>query len=185
MAANLESLRDRWERMAPRERTLLVALGATLIVCLLAWAGVTIQRGLARIEDKNELSRDALRALAQYRAGIAERRSESPEVEIGDSAIDLANYMDEIVNQLQLKSPSYPRPVETARGAYKEVSIRISMLGLTIHELKDLLERVETRRPDVVVRDLQIRRDRREEEKLNLEMTVATYKKAGGDKGDD
>lgn len=184
MAANLDSLRDRWERMAPRERTLVSALAVTLVVCLLAWVAFSIRDGLTTIEEKNEVSRDALRALAQYRAGAAVRRAEAPDEKIGDKAIDLDTYIDEIVNELSLKSPTYPATKETTKNGFTEITIRIQMAGLSIYELKDLLERIENRKPNVVIKELHIKRVFHDKEKLNLEMTVATYKKAAaeGDK---
>lgn len=185
MAASLEKFRDRWERMAPRERMLLGALAATLVVCLFVWVGLSIRNGLNEIETKNDLSRDALRALAQYRSGQATQASKGPEAKITEEAVELDSYLEGIVNQLGLESPAYPSAEEEEKGGFVEISMSgIKMPDLTIYELKDLLQRIETKQRTVVIKELRIKRDFRDEEKLDVEMTVATYRKASGGGGE-
>jgi hypothetical protein len=163
--------------MQQRERRLVLALGVTVIVCLFLWVGFTIRDGLGSIEDKNQTTREALLSLAQHRATGANKTA-TTEVVIPDEAIKLSRYLETIIKELGLKSPTYPQEKETTKGGYTEISFTIRMDELTVFELKDLLEKIETRNRAVVVRDVKIKRKVRDQEKLDVTLTVATFKKA-------
>lgn len=175
---NVNDLRDRWERMAPRERMLVAALGVTFVVCIVGWLAFAARDGMAAIETKNTESRKALRALAKHRAGAAEQAASGPKVEIPATAPALDSYLEGIVNEIGLKSPTYPAPKETERGEYVELSFKVEFEGVSVYELADLLERIETKSPVVVVQELTIDRNFRDKEKLDVELVVSTFRTA-------
>lgn len=172
-----EGLRDRWEGMQERERRLVLILGVTLGVCLFLWVGFTIRDGLAAIEDKNEMTRDALIALQQHRASGGNARAGA--IEIPSEELKLSRYLETIIKELSLKSPAYPQEKLTTKNGYTEASFSIKMDDISIYELKDLLEKIETRSKVVVVRDLKIKRKLKDKEKLDVTLSVSTFKKAG------
>ncbi|HLU68768.1 MAG TPA: type II secretion system protein GspM [Kofleriaceae bacterium] len=189
MASVVERAKDWWEGKAPRERKLLTVLGATLVLCILAWVAMTIRGGLQAIEDKNQRTREALEAIQVKRVLDQRQASAAPVVKIPSTPVALDSYLDEIITGLGLKSPTYPTPKEVAKDGYRELSFRISLEDLEIGQLEELLEKVETKNPAVAVTELQVKRDFRDQEKLDVDMTVVTFYKKGtseeGGGGDD
>jgi hypothetical protein len=188
MPAAVERAKEWWEAKAPRERRLLAILGATLVVCVLAWVGMSIRGGLRAIERKNDDARSALSALDRQRqAQAAAQVNKKPTVAIPDVPVALDSYLDPIIKEVGLESPTYPAPKETAKGAATggvtttEVSIKVSLKDLTIAQLKDLLEKVETRNPVIATTELHVKKSFRDPEKLDVDFTAVTYykKKAG------
>lgn len=177
----VNDFRDRWERMNPRERKLLVALGGTFVVCIFLWLVFAARDGMAALEAKNDLSRKALRSLAQHRAGAAQRAASANQVSIPKKAISLDSYLEDIVNELSLDSPTYPAPKSDVRGAYEELSFKVEFKGLDITTVSQLLEKIETKSRAVVVKELTIDRNFRDKEKLDVELVVATYVKRDGE----
>lgn len=181
MANPIDSLRDRWELMPPRERRLVSVLVITIVVGVAFYVAFGIRDGLTALESKNQQKREALRALALYRAGSAAATQNV--VEIPDSATKLDRYIDGIIQQLGIESPRYPQPKDAKKGKYVERSFKVKLDKLSITQLKDLLERIETRSKVVIVKELHIKVNFREKEKLDVDMVVATYFKPGGKKG--
>ena len=173
----LEGLRDRWEHMAPRERRLMALLGVTGVITVFAFIGMIIGDGLDSIEGKNQERRDALDALEVHRARAAEP-SQAPKIEIHDEALDLPVYLSTIAGELQISIPGYsPQPTVT-RGAFDEISTSIDLREVTLDQLSQFLERVETSDRTVVVTALHIERSFRDQDKLRkASMTVTTYVK--------
>jgi len=180
MASRIDGVRERWERITPRERGLVLLLGVTAIGILLFWVGVTIRNGLASIEDKNDRTRSALSALAQFRLNEAQASDTGPQVKIGSEPVELEEYLEKISNDVGIKIPGYSSRPEVAKGAYMEKSTQIEVRGLSILELKDLLEKIESQSQQVVITELQIKRHFRENDKLDVELVVATYYQPSG-----
>jgi general secretion pathway protein M len=182
MALSTAQLRDKWERITPRERRLVVALGSTFVVVILLWVGFTISDGLAAIEAKNKTTREALRSLQVHRAEVAQGAS-SDVPTIPKEAVRLQTYLEGIAKDVGVNIPGYTPRTPVTRGDYTEVSTSIEMRGLSIYELKDFLEAVEKRSNVVAITDLRVKQHFREPEKLDVEMIITTYKQAaaGGD----
>lgn len=183
MANPLDRLRDRWEQMAPRERRLVVILVSTIAVGIAFYVALGIRDGLGSLEAKNEARRDALRALQLYRSGAAAQRSK--QVKIPDSPIKLDRYVEGVIQKAGIDSPRYPQPKETKKGGFVERSFEITLNKLTIVQLKDFLEKLETGSQVVVVKELHIKRNFRDKEALDVNLVVATYYKGGKGKDKD
>jgi hypothetical protein len=175
MAVAVERAKDWWEDKAPRERKLIAALGATVVVCVLAWVAMSIRGGLRAIESKNQDARNALVAIDRHRLNLANQASQKPVVTIPETQHALDTYLDPIIKEVGLESPTYPAPKEVQKGGTTEVSIKVSLKELTIYQLKDLLEKVETQNPVVAVTELHVKRSFRDQEKLDVDFTVVTY----------
>lgn len=177
MASSMERLRDRWDGLAPREQRLVAALGITFVVVLLTllWRG--INGGLAERAERNDEIRQALDALQAYRIGQAEQTETARQVEIPADPVRLQSYLEGIATEVGITIPGFNPQTPVTRDGFTESSTRIEIRELTITELTDFLEKVETREGHVVVKSLDIKRNFRDEEKLDANMVVTTFSK--------
>lgn len=187
MAKAIDNLRERWERITPREQKLVMALGATAVFIVLALIGFDINDRLTALEDKNQRTRKALSILRDTLSSNVSRDSKASKVEIPDTPTELESYLEDIGKEVGVTIPGYsPRPKAT-RGIYTEVSTRIQVRNIDILQLTSLLEQIESKSKVVVVTDMHIKRHFREQDKLDAELVVSTYyrepKKADGEGG--
>lgn len=180
MASRMEELRDRWENLSERERRLVIALGISFVFVLLAWTGLRIGDGLHAIEKRNARMRKALSALHQYRMSDTQQPSQ-PEVEIGKEPVRLETYLSGVADEVGIKIPGFNPLPATTRDDFTETSTRIEIRDLTIVQLKDFLEKVESKSRVVVVKSLNVRRHFRDKDKLDVNMVVSTYSKAASE----
>lgn len=176
MAPSLDKLRDRWEGISPRERRLVSALGVTFVAVILAWIGLRINDGLVAIEKRNDEMRRALLALQNHRAS-AGVQSAAPEVALADQPVKLETYLSSIADEVGIKIPAFTPQPPVTRDDYTESSTRIEVRNVTIYELKDFLEKVESKSNLVVIKSLEIKTSFRDKSKLEVEMLVSTYSK--------
>jgi hypothetical protein len=182
MASAIDRAKEWWESKAPRERKLVLALAATLVICTVGWVAMSIRGGLNAIEKKNDQTREALAAIDMQRILKQSQGAGQPVVTIPDAPVALDTYLDGIITGVGLKSPTYPAPKENQKGNYVELTIHVALQDLTIYQLKDLLEKVETQNPVVVVTELHVKRNFGNKENVDVDFTAATYyrKAAGG-----
>lgn len=177
MPSAVDNLRDRWDRITPRERRLVMALAGSAVLLILWWVATTISSGLDQIETKNDKTRKVLSSLHDFRV----RRAlgavpDKPQVKVGETPVELESYLEKIAKDVGITIPSYnPRP-ESSKGGFTEVATRFDVRGLTIQQLKDLLQAIESGQGGrVIVSDLQIKRQFREQEKLDVDLVVSTF----------
>jgi hypothetical protein len=177
-----EGLRDRWEHMAPRERTLLRLLAVTFVVCAFGFVGFMIRDGLRSIEGRNQEMRDALEAIQQHRARETDAVA-TPQVEIPAKAPSLATYLEEIAAEIKVTIPNYDEQPAQVRGGYRHLSMNISLANVDLYQLGQFMELVETRKPAFVITNLHVEgKSFREPDKLKkATMTVTTYEKVSGE----
>lgn len=183
MAKLSDNLRERWDRITPRERTMVIALAGTAVFLIGYFVATTISGGLDTIDRKNDKTREALAALHEYRLRQAQgAESERPQVPIGNQPVELESFLEKVAKDVGVEVPGYsPRP-ETEVGRFTEVATKFDVRGVTILQLKDLLQAIETQKQGrVVITDLTVKRQFREQEKLDIELTVATYYEKGAE----
>lgn len=179
-----ERLRERWERLTPRERRLMLILGVTFVACVVLGLSYLVRDGLADIERDNAKAREAIEAMADFRSSRDERRaSAAKQVEIPAEAVGLETYLKNIAQGLQIEIPGYARQPERKRGHFRELSVKIEIEGVTLSQLGRFLEVIETRNPAVVVTELSVDHNFREDELLDADIVVATFEQRG--KGSD
>ena len=180
MATTMDGLRERWERMNPREQRLAIAFSLTVVIAIVVAMVAKIQSGMAEIEAKNAESRKALVALALYRNAKAGSADNSVEIEIPerDKAVALDIYLEGIISELDLTLPTVPALKEDIKGDYVEQSFEITLKGLDLTQTTLLLEKIETGNKLVVVKEINIDRNFKDKKKLNLVVRVATYRMA-------
>jgi len=184
MASALDRAKEWWESKAPRERKLVLALGATLVICTVGWVAMTIRGGLGSIDKKNDESRQALAALDMQRILKQSQGGDQTVVKIPDSPVALDTYLDGIITEVGLKSPTYPAPKETQKGTVVELTIHVALQDLTIYQLKDLLEKIERLLPFMHLATTMPAKNFGNKENVDVDFTAATYyKKAAGPGG--
>jgi hypothetical protein len=178
-----EQLRERWELMAPRERRLVSAFGITLVVCLFGFVGLQIKDGLDAIADKNAATREALRKIDRHVVEQASAKPDSGErpPTIPDQATPLASYVEGIANELGMSIPESTERTPVVKGKYRELAVDVKLRGVSLEQLAQFLKRVETRQPAVVTQRLFVRPYVSAHEKLDVELTIATWEKAKPD----
>jgi type II secretory pathway component PulM len=178
MASTMDKVREKWESITPRERNLVMLLGAAAVVVLLAWLGLSIRDGLARIEKRNAETEHALNVLLDYRAaGGGTKKASGPAVTIGDEPVSLRTYLDGIAADTGVTIPRYDKRNDVTKEPYVITSTKIALEDVPLAQLKDFLEKVESKNRLVVVTELHIKRDFRDKEKLDADMVISTYSK--------
>lgn len=179
----IDNLRMRWDNVSEREQRLLLALGITFIVVIVAWVGMRINNRLEDLEAKNAKLRKALAALDLYRATGGE--DTGPDVPIPETPLKLQTYLAKIADEVGIKIPTFNQLQPVPHDEFTENSIRIEVRDLTIQQLTEFLQKVEGDSQVVVVKTLNVRQNFRDRAKLDVRMDVATYSKTGGEKAEE
>ena len=184
----MERARARWERLAPRERRLVVLVGLTTLACVFGLLIMQVQDGLAAIRAKNAETQAALHTLTQNRAEILAHRSAPGDAAatIGDEAPRLATYLETIANEVGIQIPESTERPPTTKGKFLERTVEVKLRGLSVEQLANFLAKVETQSPIVVTQRLFVKRSSFSQDgKLDaVELTVGTYERARKDKGE-
>lgn len=178
MASAIDSLRESWDRKNPSEQRLLAILAVVLVGIGVFLMVEKISDGMAEIEANNAKSREALQAMSRYRHIKARAKVKGETVSkvvIPETAKPLDVYLNDILKEMEIQSPSFPEVRENPIGKYTELSFEIELKQLNIAEVGELLERIETGNTLVVVKELSLDTSFRDKEKLDLEVTIATY----------
>lgn len=180
-----DRVREWWERMAPRERMLILALGVTLVVCAFGWIGYQINDGLDDLATKNSDTETALETIEERHDELVANRAggTSAVAQIGAEAEPLATYLEGIEGEIGVKISSVTPEKTTPKGKFTEKSLQVTLYDVNIDQLARFLERIETKSPVVVTQKLHVKRSTSQPEKLDrVEVTVATYERAGAKK---
>jgi len=187
MSTITDKARDFWDRISPRERSLVIlALVATPLVLAL-WLGSAIHDGLAAMEHHNDRSRKALVAVEGMRAkGEVKAPVDNVVATMGAEPLSLDTYITHAATKAKfdLKSTITPHGAQTKNG-FVTSSSSLQIEKLDIEEVKDFLNALESDSKVVAVTHLELRRDFRDKDKLNLNLEVSTYSKEPPKSGSD
>jgi type II secretory pathway component PulM len=173
-----DKARDFWDRISPRERRLLVLAGIAAPITLAIWLGMSIHEGLIEMEQRNERARKALTVLADLRArGETREKVDDAVALMGTEPLSLPTYLDNAAKKAQftLKTTT-PHPAVTRNG-FVTSSVTVSLDDLSIEQLKTFLMEVEMGSKVVAVTHIDLRRDFRNNDKLDVNLEVSTYSK--------
>jgi hypothetical protein len=104
--------------------------------------------------------------------------AETKEVKLPDEPVKLQSYLEGIASEVGITIPGFNPQADTSKEGVVTSSTRFQVRGLTLQQLTDFLEKVETKSPHVVVQSLDIKRDFRDKEKLDIDVHVTTYANA-------
>ena len=186
MSTISDKARDFWDRISPRERRLVViaAIAAPLTIAL--WLGLAIHDGLDAMEMRNDRTRKALEVVEDLRArGGAHQANDDVVATMGTDPLSLDTYLTNAAKKahFELKGSISPRQPVTRNGFVTNTST-LSLDRISIEELKDFLQAVETDSKVVAITHLDMRRDFRDKDKLDVNLEVSTYSKEPASKGD-
>ena len=179
--AALDTLRDKWENITPRERMLVVVGGIAVPCILLLYLALGIGDRLDAMEKNNDKMRRALAVLAEYRArGGAPTASGPQGPEIPAQPVKLESYLDRAAQKVGITVPSYkPHTPQPKGNGFTMHTVDLSVAGLTIEQTKDFLEAIETDNKLVVVSALQVKKNFSDKTKVDLKLEVSTFSKEG------
>jgi hypothetical protein len=179
MSAISDRARDFWDRISPRERRLVILLGVAAPITIAIWLGLSIRDGLIDMESRNVQARKALNVLADLRArgDIGGPKVDDAVAMMGTEPLDLAAYLDNAAKKAQftLKSTTPHNPA--TRNGFVTNSVTCSLDDLTIDQLKTFLMEVEMGSKVVAVTHIDLRKDFRNKDKLDVNLEVSTYSK--------
>ena len=174
-------LRERWERMSPRERTLVSAAGATFALMIVIISGFVITDGLATLEERNSDARQALHDLDTQRDNYLRAKAKASQLEarVGHTPVQLQGFLEQVAKESGVEIPeSNERAAAPAGKQYMEHSVEIRLKQVTLPTLTKFLKGIENGPNLVVVTALSVHTRDDKHEDLEVEMTVSTYEKA-------
>ena len=179
MSAITDKAREFWDRISPRERRLVLILGVAAPITIAIWLGMSIRDGLVDMETRNANTRKALGVLADLRArgDTGKPTGDDPVAMMGTEPLSLPTYLDNAAKKanftLKSTTPHPPLP----KNGFVTNSVSCTLDDLTIDQLKTFLMEVEMGSKVVAVTHIDLRRDFRSKEKLDVNLEISTYSK--------
>jgi Type II secretion system (T2SS), protein M len=176
MATVVDKLRDKWEAITPRERRLVVVSGLAAVVITALWLGISIRDGLHKIERRNSRMERALDALQDVRVHGA-KKTDDLVATIGTEPVKLETYLSKQAEQVKITPPSFNPRTPVQKNGFTIYSVSTELRDLSIQQVKDYLEAIETGNKLVQVTSLTVNRNFRDKEKLDIKLEISTYAK--------
>ena len=109
MALNdrMQALRDKWERLSQRERTMVGAMGVTFVLMVTLIVGFLISDGLSSMEERNTAMRQALRDLDTQRDVYLRNKQKAAQLEtrLGSTPVQLQGYLESAAKESGVEIP--------------------------------------------------------------------------------
>lgn len=173
--AALDSLRNKWESITPRERRMVMLLGASVVVMLVLYVSLAIRDGMVRLEKKNARARKALATLTSLKA---QPIAAGGQTDIPAESVPLVSYLFTAAGKAGVTLGAVPTKDPLTRGSYTVHGAGLELRDLTLQQAMDFLEAIENESKVVVVTGLQIRRNFRDKAKVEMSVDVSAYSKA-------
>jgi hypothetical protein len=185
MASLTEIARNFWDRISPRERRLVVLAAIATPITLALWLGLSIRDGLGDMEARNNRTRKALEVVADLRArGQNAEPADDVLDKMGTEPLSHDTYLDNAAKKAKftLKATT-PHPA-VSRNGFVTNSVSCTLDDLSIEQLKEFLTDVESQSKVVAVTHLEMRRDFRNKDKIDVNLEVSTWSKEPPPKGE-
>src|SRR3569623_253665 len=179
MSAITDKASDFWARISPRERRRVVIALVAVPLSISIWLGLAIHDGLDARIARAKRTRKALDALYDMRArGQTHEQVDDVVAPMGTEPLSLDTYLSNAAKKakFELKSTITPRQPGSRNGFVTNTST-LSVENLTIDELRDFLQEIEQGSKLVAGTHLDMRRDFRDKEKIDVNLEVSTYSK--------
>ena len=177
----IQTLRDKWERLSQRERTMVGAMGVTFVIMVTLIVGFLITDGLSSMEERNSDMRQALRDLDTQRDKYLVMKAKVAQMEtrLGTTPVQLQGYVENAAKEAGVEiSDSSDRPAAAAGKKFIERSVDLHLKPVTLDQVTRFMKAIETGRSLVVVKELTVRTRDDKHEQLDVDMTVSTYERA-------
>ena len=182
----MQALRDKWERLSQRERTMVGALGVTFVIMVTLIVGFLITDGLSSMEERNADMRQALRDLDTQRDHYLLMKSKVAQMatRLGSQPVQLQGYLESAAKDAGVEiSDSTDLPSQVAGKKFIEHTVDLHLRPVTLDQLTKFMKAIETGRSLVVVTGVEIRTRDDKHEELEVEMWVSTYERDTGKGG--
>lgn len=176
----VQYLGSEWNRMAPRERRLVMALGTAVCAFAMIVGGFLLVDSLQAIDESNDDAREALAAIAKHRDEYLEAKSRmvAQEVRIGNEPPQLAADLEAAAREAGLQiAETTPRPVQPAGKRYVEHQTDVTLRQVGLKELATFLSRAETGRRLIMITRLHVKRRFSEGEKMDAQLSAIAFEK--------
>ena len=174
--AAVDRFRDKWESISPRERRLVVLLGAAAVIVAVLYVALAIKDRLDALEAKNHAARSALHKLTAYRATArTPAAAGDPVAAITAEQVPLESYIYKASEQAKVPVQTVTPRTPTPRGKYMVHAVQIDVDELSLVQVKDFLQLLETESRIVQVTSLKLNRNFRDQEKLKLSAEISSY----------
>jgi hypothetical protein len=184
MSSISDKARDFWDRISPRERTLVVVAAIAVPLTIIVWLALSIHDGLTAMEARNDKTRKALVVLEDMKARGTQQQSDDVVATMGVEPISLDTYLSSAAQKagftLRGTTPRNPVP----RNGFVTNSVSCQVSDLSIEQFKKFLQEVETGSKTVLVTRLDVRRDFKNKEMIDATLEVSTYSKEPPPKGE-
>jgi hypothetical protein len=185
MSALTDRARDFWDRISPRERRLVVIAIIATPITIAIWLGLAIHDGLIAMETRNDHARKALAVLDDLRArGGAHEQADDVVATMGTEPLSLDTYLDKAAQKAKFTLKGTTPHAPQTRNGFVTTSVSASLDDLTMEQLRDFLTEVETQSKAVAITHLELRRDFKAKEKIDVNLDVSTYSKEAPPKGE-
>src|SRR5262249_24270078 len=97
----MQALRDKWERLSQRERTMVGALGVTFVVLVTLVVGFLISDGLSTLAERNDNMRQALPDLDTQRDSYLRLKAKVAQMEsrLGTTPVQMQAYLEQAASE--------------------------------------------------------------------------------------
>ena len=179
----MQALRDKWERLSQRERTMVGAMGVTFVLMLTLIVGFRITDGLSSMEERNADMRQALRDLDTQRDSYLRLKAKTAQMEtrLGTTPVQLQGYVEQAAKEAGVEiSDSSDRAPTPAGKKFIERTVDLHLKPMTLDQLTKFMKAIETGRSLVVVKELSVRTRDDKHQQLDVDMVVSTFERDTG-----
>lgn len=179
----MQALRDKWERLSQRERTMVGAMGVTFVIMVTLIVGFLITDGLSSMEERNADMRQALRDLDTQRDSYLRMKAKAAQMDtrLGAQPVQLQGYVENAAKEAGVEiSDSTDRPAAAAGKKFIERTVDLHLKPVTIDQLTKFMKAIETGRSLVVVTSLIVHTRDDKHQQLDVDMSVATFERDTG-----
>jgi type II secretory pathway component PulM len=176
----MQALRDKWERLSQRERTMVGAMGVTFVLMITLIVGFLITDGLASMEERNSDMRQALRDLDTQRDVYLRNKAKTAQIEtrLGSQPVQLPAYLEAAAKDAGIDIPDQDElPASPAGKKFIERTVHLRLHAVTLEQLTRFMKAIETGKSLVVVTQLEVHTRDDKHEQLDVEMWVSTYER--------
>ncbi len=170
-------------QLTRRERLMLGAAAATMVLFVGSLSVAAIRSSIARREDAisdKERSLEKVQVYAQSYAANEQRRRQV-QSRLAGPPVALMTDLQKLAEQQGLAIASMNPRGDQTRGKVKESMVEVQIASTPLDKLTNLLNEVEKNPHVVRVEKLHVRRISGDDKSLNVSLTVATYSLVNGD----
>jgi hypothetical protein len=176
----IDALRDRYERLSQRERTLVMAFFVALGLMFALISTFLILDKLSSLDERNADMRQALKDIDSKRELYIQAKQQLGAVEsrIPQGQMQLGSFLETAAKEAGLAIPEQKEQRPTSVGNYTERSLELDLTRVKLDQLANFLRRVETGPQLVVVSALHLNTRDDKHQELDAHVMVTTWERS-------